>query len=395
MSMISLKSLGSIALLGYVAFLLYEPLPPGIADPFALWAGAKIRQTARFINKLRGRSEFEMDLMEMFLTPPDYKDESLKIYEHHDGPARLRVYDPVGRPRPSAAVVYLHGGGFVLGSTLSYDLTVYTAAKNLENMLVFSVEYRKAPRFTFPSQIEECVAVTRYIISQASQFGIDPKRVAIMGDSAGGALAATIVIKMRPENPEQPHPIAMQVLIYPAVQALNFQSPSYQVASTGPLLSPMDVGKFVSLYHTGTDKYAEMLVNNLHTSPETKRQVADKIFVTDGIPKEYVPSTYVAPSLDVGEDVPALRNTLTWEASLLLKDLSRLPPAYVLACEHDVLRDDSFLYVDALRRFQVPTTFKFYKHAYHGILWFSKVLPKSNLGLEMMKHMTDHVKQNL
>ena len=87
--MISLKSLGSIALLGYVAFLLYEPLPPGIADPFALWAGAKIRQTARFINKLRGRSEFEMDLMEMFLTPPDYKDESLKIYEHHDGKSQL------------------------------------------------------------------------------------------------------------------------------------------------------------------------------------------------------------------------------------------------------------------------------------------------------------------
>jgi len=291
--------------------------------------------------------------------------------------------------------LYFHGGGFVLGSTLSYDLTVYTAAKNLGDVIVFSVEYRKAPRFTFPSQIEECVAVTQYVLSKASEFGIDPTRVAIMGDSAGGALAATVAIKMRPENPEEPHPIALQVLIYPAVQAINFRSPSYQVASTGPLLSPMDVGKFVSLYHTGTDKYAEVLVNNLHTSPETKQKVAKQIFVTDGIPEEFKPAKYVSPSLNVGRDEPALKNTIKWEASLLLADLSRLPPAYVLACEHDVLRDDAFLYVDALRRFHVPTTFKFYKHAYHGILWLSKILPKSNLGLEMMKHMTDHIKLNL
>ena len=65
----------------------------------------------------------------------------------------------------------------------------------------------------------------------------------------------------------------LQVLIYPAIQAINFRNPSFQAAVTGPILSPMDVGKFVSLYHTGTDKYAETLINNLHTSPATKRKV--------------------------------------------------------------------------------------------------------------------------
>ena len=64
--------------------------------------------------------------------------------------------------------------------------------QNLGNMLVFSVEYRKAPRFTFPSQIEETEAVMHYILSRATFFGFDTSRVAIMGDSAGGALAATI-----------------------------------------------------------------------------------------------------------------------------------------------------------------------------------------------------------
>ena len=57
-------------------------------------------------------------------------------------------------------------------------------------------------------------------------------------------------------------------------------------------------------------------------------QVADKVFITEGIPKEFIPDTYSSPSLDVGEDVAALKNTLMWEASLLLhEDLSRLPPA--------------------------------------------------------------------
>ena len=66
----------------------------------------------------------------MYLTYKRFPRYNHSIHYHFlKGPARLRVYDPVGRPRPSAAVVYLHGGGFVLGSTLSYDLTVYTAAK--------------------------------------------------------------------------------------------------------------------------------------------------------------------------------------------------------------------------------------------------------------------------
>jgi len=396
MTSLTIKTVGSLAILAYLAYLLYEPMPANIADPFALWVSAKIRRTVRFINRMRGRGEFEMDLLEAFLTPPDFNDKDLMIYDHVGGPLRLRVYDPVERQRPSAAVIYVHGGGFVLGSTLSYDLTVYTIAKNLGDVLILSVEYRKAPRFTFPSQIEETVAVTRYILDQANHFGIDRKRVAIMGDSAGGALSATVAIKMRPEDPQIPHPLAMQVLLYPAVQALNFRSPSYQAAVTGPILSPMDVGKFVSLYHTGTDKYAEILINNLHTSPETKRKVADKVFITEGIPKEFIPDTYSSPSLDVGEDVAALKNTLMWEASLLLhEDLSRLPPAYILACEHDVLRDDSFLYEDRLRKSGVPTTFKFYERAYHGILWLSKALPKSSLGVDMIKEMTAHVKESL
>ena len=76
------------------------------------------------------------------------------------------------------------------------------------------MEYRKAPKHTFPSQIDETEAAIRYVLSKSSEFGIDPKRVAIMGDSAGGALAATIAIRMRPVEPEAPHPLAMQVIIF-------------------------------------------------------------------------------------------------------------------------------------------------------------------------------------
>ena len=92
-----------------------------------------------------------------------------------------------------------------------HQIPIRSFFQNLGDMLVFSVEYRKAPRFTFPSQIEETEAVMHYILSRATFFGFDTSRVAIMGDSAGGALAATIAIKMRPTDPEVLHPLALQV----------------------------------------------------------------------------------------------------------------------------------------------------------------------------------------
>ena len=85
MAFLTVKRVGSLGLLAYLAYLLYEPMPANIADPFALWVSAKIRRSVRFINRLRGRGEFEMDLLEAFLTPPDFKDEKLKIYDHLGG----------------------------------------------------------------------------------------------------------------------------------------------------------------------------------------------------------------------------------------------------------------------------------------------------------------------
>ena len=85
MSFLSIKSALKLGVLAYLAYVLYEPLPANIADPFALWVGAKIRKTAKFINRLRGRTEFEMDLMEAFLTPPDYHDQNMNIYDHLEG----------------------------------------------------------------------------------------------------------------------------------------------------------------------------------------------------------------------------------------------------------------------------------------------------------------------
>ena len=88
MTSLTIKTVGSLAILAYLAYLLYEPMPANIADPFAPWVSAKIRRTVRFINRLRGRGEFEMDLLEAFLTPPDFNDKDLMIYDHVGGETR-------------------------------------------------------------------------------------------------------------------------------------------------------------------------------------------------------------------------------------------------------------------------------------------------------------------
>lgn len=389
------KKAAFVGIVGVLMYSIYEPMPAGIADYTSLWLSAKLRRIVRFINRLRGRSEFEMDLLALFLTPPDYNDPDMTVFDDYSGPTKLRVYYPATRTTKGPAIIFVHGGGFVLGDTLSYDFTVFTIAKQL-NMTFFSVEYRKAPKFVFPTQVLDTEAAVLHVIANAAKFGVDPGRIGIMGDSAGGSLAATIAIKLRPENPRLPHPLALQVLLYPALQSINLKLPSFQVPVCRAMFCAADAAKFLSIYHTGTDIYAERLVQNLHTSPKTKEQVRDKVFSTTAIPKELIRPDFIEPDMDVGTDMEEFRNVNHWMGSpLILDDLSRLPPAYIIACEHDILRDDSFIYTDRLNAAGVPATLKYYPHAYHGIVWMSKSKPRSDLAAFIVQEMMQFIKETL
>ncbi|WP_245556507.1 alpha/beta hydrolase [Deinococcus aquatilis] len=120
------------------------------------------------------------------------------------------LYQPLSRQRSDAAVLYIHGGGFVTGSAGAYHRQCAQFANEL-GLLGVNVEYRLAPGTPFPGPLEDCYAALRWMKAQAASLGIDPGRIAIAGDSAGAGLAASLAQLARDRGDVQP---AFQLLLY-------------------------------------------------------------------------------------------------------------------------------------------------------------------------------------
>jgi acetyl esterase len=238
------------------------------------------------------------------------------------GPVPMRAYLPAGAQKGEAlpALVYFHGGGWVIGDLDTHDVVCRQLA-NGANCAVFSVEYRLAPEARFPAAVDDCIAATRHIMERAAELGVDPRRVAVGGDSAGGNLAAVVCIDARDTGGQAP---CFQLLVYPATdQRAGF--PSHTANAEGYLL--------------------------------TRRSM------------EYFRGHYL----------PAEADWLDWRASpLLAANLSGLPPAFVLTAGYDPLVDEGRAYAERLAREGVKTRYKEYPGMVHGFLLMGGVLDTAN-----------------
>ena len=157
------------------------------------------------------------------------------------GTQPVRIYTPEGAgSAPLPVVVYYHGGGWVIANLDTYESSAMALAKKA-NAVVVSAEYRHAPENKFPAAHEDAFAAYKWVLANAGQFGGDPAKVAVAGESAGGNLAANVAIMARDGNVQAP---AHMVLVYP-VAGTDLTTPSYMANQNAMPLSKAAIGWFV------------------------------------------------------------------------------------------------------------------------------------------------------
>jgi len=186
----------------------------------------------------------ELDRMAGLAMP---RRQGIHVYERRiPGPEcelRIRVYRPFGVASEPPVIVYFHGGGWVVGSLDSHDGSCRLVA-DVARCVVVSVDYRLAPEHPFPAAFDDCIAAYLWVGEHASDLGVDASRVGVMGDSAGGNLAAAVSLAARDQGFALP---AVQSLVYPATDAY-FSQPSHELFSDGFGLTRADMEWFRAQY---------------------------------------------------------------------------------------------------------------------------------------------------
>ena len=209
--------------------------------------------------------------------PPVSKVMLYRAWDHtvcsgdHCVPVRIFAPDH-GVPTPKI-LVFFHGGGWVIGNIDSYDKTCHVMA-NKTGRLVVSVDYRLAPEYPFPAGLEDCYAVTREIFLDDSLFSTKSREIALIGDSAGGNLAAAVSLMARDRGEFLPR---QQILIYPATFNDHSEtSPFESVRTNGTdyLLTSKRVRDYMELYAPRPEDrqnpyVAPLLAQDLHHQPDT------------------------------------------------------------------------------------------------------------------------------
>jgi len=171
------------------------------------------------------------------------------------GPIPLRLYRPADGVLP--AFVYFHGGGWVVGDLETHDVLCRQIARDA-GALVIAVDYRLAPEHPFPAASDDAWSAITWIAAHADDLGIDPARIAVGGDSAGGGLAASVALMARDATKPR---LALQVLVYPVVD-LRAESVSYSKYAEGYLLTRAAMKWYIAQYAP-----ASQAVNDWHASP--------------------------------------------------------------------------------------------------------------------------------
>ncbi|MAG88550.1 MAG: carboxylesterase [Zunongwangia sp.] len=237
----------------------------------------------------------------------------------------VRIYSP-NNQKGLPIIIYFHGGWFKGGSLETHDSPLRQLA-NLSQAVIISVDYRLAPEHPFPAGIEDSFTVVAWVLMNTKELNVDKNQITIMGDSAGGAIAATVSNRFSNE-------IAKQVLIYPATDN-SLKTNSWNLFKNGPILNIKEAKEAWS-YYLPDEKN--------HENP-------------DAIP-------------------------------LKRESFSNLPPTFIATAQYDPLRDEALLYAEKLVNNNVAVTQKNYGNMIHGFFQMGAYLKESR---ELMQDIVNFI----
>lgn len=399
-------SVAAAVLLSAAAYYVYLPLPPGVCEPWKLMLlDALFRSFMTAGEVLHGlgllhRVHLLNWLVSLVEEVPARSCPALNVTDSTLGGVPARVFQPWAGAGPWRGVLYFHGGGWALGSARmrSYDLLCRQMAADLD-AVVISVDYGLAPESVFPAQYLDALSAARSFLSSETQerFSLDPDRLCISGDSAGGNLAAAVTQTLTSE-PSLSSRFKLQALVYPVLQALDFHTSSYQQNQAVPILYRRIMARFWLQYLDADPALETHILDNRHSSsltPSTRSKINWTALVPAAVRKHYVPvAVHASPSGTV-ETGPVF---LDIRAAPLLADgavLSHTPKAYIMTCEYDVLRDDGLMYAQRLRDAGVTVTSDHYDDGFHGCMVFANLPMMSAVGRRSMERYIQWLDQNL
>ena len=252
-----------------------------------------------------------------------------KLVTYNGVKVPVRVYHPhtAQTQKSLPALVYLHGGGWTIGDLDTHDVLCRSLCIQAD-VVVVSVDYRMGPEHKFPAAYDDSVAAFNWTVANASALGVDAKRIAIGGDSAGGNLSAAACVGLRDQKGLSVQP-AFQLLIYPATIMWQ-DTPSYHANGQGYMLTKDSIAYYTDNYLRSRDD-----AKDWRASPQWANSHAD------------------------------------------------LPPAFVMTAGFDPLRDEGLMYADALSKAGVPCQYICFERQIHGFITMGRVMQEANTAVTL------------
>ncbi|XP_061600380.1 neutral cholesterol ester hydrolase 1a [Cololabis saira] len=378
----------TVVLAAAVSYYVYTPLPAAIQEPWKLMMVDAAFRSAMHLAMVKSWLGLDHYIPTVRQSIEDFEKimqtgsnggviPGVKVSDITFAGVPVRVYEPPagGEGHLRRGLMFFHGGGWALGSgkTGTYDTITRMVSDEL-NAVVATVDYRMYPEVQFPEPYLDCLAAAKHFLSSEvlAKYAIDPERVAVSGDSAGGNLAAAVAQEISTDD-SMSVKFSVQALVYPVLQALDFHTPSYVQNQHMAILSRPLMVLFWLQYLSADPSLRWQVTANNHSAlrhsaitPELRSRLDWTALLPQEFKQNHKPVVVEDGSHAILKKVPGFLDTRAAPLLAEAEVLAKCPRAYILTGEYDVLRDDGLMYARRLRDAGVSVTSDHYEDGFHG-----------------------------